>query len=547
MKEIREVILYSRESSRDQAGLDTGKSDMDICRDWAKGQGWKVVDEFFDKAVSGNSDFEKREQGSRAAALIKTGKIDAVVSPRIDRLTRSDKMAERGKIYDFLGEHDTAFASPNEGIIHCTDLIGDVQYSIRSAVAKEERKKIKERAKAGYIAAVRDKRSPGGTHAFGIRWIHLGKDHPNRGYWEKNEEEREVLKRFFSLVRKGYALETIADMFNEEGIKTKTGKRWRGTTLHHILYNDFYFTGVKVFKDGRKLDTDIRLFSKAQVMEARRCRELHPSTKKKKARANEAKYKLLQGLIFCECGRVLTPHSSGFYYRCKEKGCRKDGLKMKQTNDLVWDAFETKLTDPQILYDAWESENTIPSGDLKEARKQIRIADGKLREISIGKDRLVEQYTLQRITPNKYNDLIEKLEEKEAYWNKEKVRGLNSTHSSDEIQLAAEKAAQYIKDKISVLRAIREVKASLVDADMEIQLRFKPKLIELMERLGESIPSQANKSINLDDIKDMTYQLKRNILTEAHQNAIKIVSYKGGQIFFEGFLTSHQSATARNG
>jgi hypothetical protein len=250
----------------------------------------------------------------------------------------------------------------------------------------------------------------------------------------------------------------------------------------------------------------------------------------------------------------MTPFSSGFYYRCKRKGCRSDGLKIKETDDRVWTAFETKLTDPEILYDAWRSENVMLSDDVKEAKKLIQIADGKLKLIQETKDRLGISWSRHGMSTKAYEAEMEKLEKDELYWNKEKARAENTTHDSDEMELAAEKAAQHIQNSISIVKSMKEIKASmvsLVGEDLDIQAnykdrflkvmkqaKYKDRLIKLIKQLGESTSICANESIGTSDIKNMTHQLKRNILIEARQNGIKIISKKDGQIFFEGFLTS---------
>lgn len=502
-KEIKKVAFYGRESSKDQSDLATVETQREACFKYCARNGWEVVAEFTDGAVSGNSALEDRPGGKELVKLIETGKIDAVVGANVDRLTRSDKMADRGAIYDLLGENDTAFASPREGEIHCNDLVGDITYSIRSAVAKEELEKIRKRAKDGFATARRNNRSPGGSSRYGVNWVNLGKDHPNRGYWEVNEEELAVLKRYFDLVKKGYALETIADLFNSEGIPTKYGKKWASTALNYILKSDFYFTGILEYNDGLNVDTGIKLFTKAKVEKVRKCRKTHPATRRKTTKNGnyEPGTYLLRGIMFCECGRVMTPHKvKKGYYRCRRKGCRTGGLRMKETDHLIWKTFEDKLTDPHAIHDALAAENLIPGGDLKEAKKRIKVADGKLKLLAETKDRFTVNFARHRMTEEAYEAEMAKVEKDEIHWKNERAKAENTTYGSDVLELAAEAAAKFMEDKLEVFRLLKSVKGSLVDADLLTKLEFYPKLNEILKdlevKLGESdLPEEVNAEV----------------------------------------------------
>jgi DNA invertase Pin-like site-specific DNA recombinase len=545
VNKIKTVATYYRNSTQGQKDHGTIDAQKTVCVDFCARSGWIVVAEFKDEATSGNSPLEKRPGGKELVNLIKTGTIDAVVCVSVDRLTRSDKMAERGYIYDLLGEHDTAFASPREGIIHCNDLVGDVTYSIRSAVAREEREKIKVRTKAGIDQAKRDGRSTGKA-PYGLKWVNLGKDHPNRGYWEANEDELKVLKEIFRLVKDGYALERIVDQFNADGVPSKYKRKWAGITLNRMLKNDFYFTGVLTYKDGVTVDTGIKLFTKGEIEEVRKHRNAHPATKRRITKNGnyEPGTYLLRGLLLCGCGRTLSPFKSGKgYYRCKRKGCRKSGLKMVETDRAVWNTFEHDLTDPNCVYDALKDENLLPTGDIKQAKKKAKVAEAKLMEIMEGKDRLVAQFALHRISKNKYEGLMTELEKNEEFYRREKLKAENTTHDSDAMETVAETAAKYMSDKIQVIKALKGVKDSLADADMVTKLKYTPRLIALMKDLGIALSDELKKP-TLEGIKNLTFEIKRNILKDAILNGVtKIMYHKDGQVAVHGLLPLLSNAT----
>lgn len=543
MKEIKTVAIYNRESSKGQSDLGTSETQLENNLDFCTSNGWTVAAVFTDGAVSGNSPLEERPDGGKLVELIKSGEIDAVVSANVDRLTRSEKMAERGYIYDLLGEHVTAFASPREGIIHCNDLIGDVTYSIRSAVAKEEREKIKKRAKDGFENARKHNRCSGGGVPYGLKWVNLGKDHPNRGYWEPNEDQVKVLKEFFQLVKKGHALERIADEFNSEGIPTKYGKRWASTTLNQMLKNSFYYTGLLTYEDGVTVDTEIKLFSKAEIAEVRKHRKAHPTTKRKITKNGhyEPGTYLLRGVMHCKCGRIMSPFKSSVgYYRCKRKGCRTNGLNMRKTDRGVWDVFENKLTDSELIHGVLKAENLIPGGNVKEAMKRKKVAEAKLMEITNGKDRLVEQFTLHRISKNRYEKLMVELENNETHYRREKAKAENTTQDVNVMESEAKAVADFFTDHMKAFHELKKIQLSLADADMAIRFKFVPKLIEILKNWKIAVSKT-----DLSDptkIKDFLFESKRTILKEAILRGVKITSYKDGSIAVT-MLPSQLSAT----
>ena len=55
-----------------------------------------------------------------------------------------------------------------------------------------------------------------------------------------NEKECEVVKRIFSLFVDGWSMYRISKLLNEEGIPSKTGKRWQGGTIRDTLANRSY-------------------------------------------------------------------------------------------------------------------------------------------------------------------------------------------------------------------------------------------------------------------------------------------------------------------
>jgi putative DNA-invertase from lambdoid prophage Rac len=133
---------YIRVSTAEQAAngdsLDTQRSQL---IGYAMMKGWTVTEFFVEAGVSGSVPLAERPEGQRLLAAVAKG--DAIVTPKLDRMFRSAS--------DALATLEELKA---EGVsLHMIDLGGDVcgngisklVFTILSAVAENERERIRER------------------------------------------------------------------------------------------------------------------------------------------------------------------------------------------------------------------------------------------------------------------------------------------------------------------------------------------------------------------------------------------------------------------
>lgn len=136
------VFLYSRVSTAEQAGK--GDS-LDVQERQATGyammKGWEVDASFIEAGVSGSVPLADRPEGARLLAAVRKG--DIVITAKLDRMFRNAA--------DALG---TLEALKEQGVaLHMIDLGGDVcgngisklVFTILSAVAENERERIRDR------------------------------------------------------------------------------------------------------------------------------------------------------------------------------------------------------------------------------------------------------------------------------------------------------------------------------------------------------------------------------------------------------------------
>lgn len=136
------VYGYIRVSTAEQAShgdsLETQRAKI---IGYAMMQGWEVSDVFVEAGVSGSVPLADRPEGGRLLATVRKG--DVIVTPKLDRMFRSAS--------DALGTLEE-LKSQNTGLV-MLDLGGDVTtngisklvFTILSAVAENERERIRER------------------------------------------------------------------------------------------------------------------------------------------------------------------------------------------------------------------------------------------------------------------------------------------------------------------------------------------------------------------------------------------------------------------
>jgi DNA invertase Pin-like site-specific DNA recombinase len=208
-KAAMKVFGYCRVSTAEQANgglsLDTQRRQIE---GWAAVKGWDVADVFVEAGVSGSVPFAEREEGHRLLAAIKAG--DVIITPKLDRMFRSAS--------DALG---TLEELKDQGVaLHMIDLGGDVcgngisklVFTILSAVAENERDRIRERIRDVKRDRASQRLFNGGKRPFGFDIDGEGKDRR----LVPNAHEQAALARGKALRDEGKSYRDIAEVWVSE-------------------------------------------------------------------------------------------------------------------------------------------------------------------------------------------------------------------------------------------------------------------------------------------------------------------------------------------
>ena len=197
---MNKVFGYLRVSTAEQASngdsLDTQRQQI---TGYAMMKGWQVAEFFVEGGVSGSVPLADRPEGRRLLAAVKPG--DVVVTPKLDRMFRSasDALATLEEMKD-------------QGVgLHMIDLGGDVcgngicklVFTILSAVAENERERIRERIRDVKRHLASQGIYSGGKRQFGYDIID--------GRLVPNPEEQATISKMRRMKEEGATLRAIAE------------------------------------------------------------------------------------------------------------------------------------------------------------------------------------------------------------------------------------------------------------------------------------------------------------------------------------------------
>ncbi|MEX0300792.1 MAG: recombinase family protein [Leisingera sp.] len=231
------AVIYARFSSQIQSEASI-EDQQRLCQERAVREGWRTVDSFSDRAMSGASMLRPGLQSLFQAA--QDGQFDIVLSEALDRLSRDQ--ADIAAIYKrltFAGVRIVTLAEGEIGELH-VGLKGTMNQLFLKDLADKTRRGLRGRVEAG---------RSGGGNSYGYDVIRrLGADGlPVTGERRINEIEAAVILRVFEEFAAGHSPKAIAKRLNAEVIPGPRGKLWRDTAIRGhrtrgtgLLNNELY-------------------------------------------------------------------------------------------------------------------------------------------------------------------------------------------------------------------------------------------------------------------------------------------------------------------
>ncbi len=322
------AAIYARFSSSNQRE-ESIDAQLRICQRYAADNGYTVVREYSDSAISGRTDQRPAFQqmiADSAKGLFSTLLIyshDRFSRDKYDTATYKAKLKKNGvRIISATLPLDD---SPESGLMESI-MEGFAQYYSEN-LSRTIRRGMEENA----------------LHCKSNGAAPLGYKVDN-GAFVLDPVGAKAVQTIFEMFADGYSKKEICEKLNADGYKTRNGKEFLPSGLHSILANERYL-GIYIYGEVRQeggLPAIIpkELFDRVQDQVRARQRS--------RGRKKSMEEYLLSGKVFCgRCGKLLVGESGTSatgetyrYYKCatrkrNPKGCHKRVEKKAQLEDVV--------------------------------------------------------------------------------------------------------------------------------------------------------------------------------------------------------------------
>ena len=394
---VKRAVIYARYSSHNQREASI-EQQVQWCMDYAKRNGYTVIEIYADKAISGKTD--NRPQFQRMMRESRKGLFDYVIAWKSNRMGRNmlqammntTKLAEEGVkcLYTEESFDDTAagrFALRN---------MMNVNQFYSENMAEDIKRGMMDNAQKCMV---------NGRLCYGFR---KGKD----GQYEIDEAAAPIVREIFDRVLAGWRHTDIVADLNARGIKNRDGNDWKISAFDKMLRNEQYigvytFSGLRI-EDGIPAILDKKVFREVQ--------RLLTSKKHPRGRKRDVAEYILTGKLFCgKCKNPMVGISGTsragikhYYYACQGKRqllCDKKNVIKDEVEGAVIDAVRAMIMDEETIdwivagYQRFideareESAVTAMENELKDVNKSLAnllkaIEAGVLTDTT--KDRMVE-------------------------------------------------------------------------------------------------------------------------------------------------------------
>jgi DNA invertase Pin-like site-specific DNA recombinase len=244
MKELKgrftsrpKVGLYARFSSDLQSNASI-EDQFRQCRAFAERNGWEIVGEYHDRAVSGAT--LDRAGLSELLAAAKNRQFDILLCEALDRLSRD--LEHTARLYNQLSFIEVAIVTLSEG------KIDKMHVGFKGLMNSAYLDELGQKTRRGLEGRVRAGRSGGGNcYGYHVVISTSTQGDIDRGGRCINQAEAEIVRRIFMEYASGLSPKRIAAGLNRDGVPGPRGEDWGQSTINGnsargtgILNNELY-------------------------------------------------------------------------------------------------------------------------------------------------------------------------------------------------------------------------------------------------------------------------------------------------------------------
>lgn len=372
-----QVAVYARYSTDLQSERSL-EDQVDLCKRYARQQGWEVVAVYQDAAVSGTTN--RRPGYQRLLGDLPKGRFDILLAEAIDRLTRDQE--DLHALVKRLNYHEVELhtcASGKADVLH-VGITGIISAQFVADIALKTHR--------GLAGRVREGKSGGGRcYGYDIVRKVLPDGSVSTGERSINERQAKVVRRIFGEYANGVSPKRIARRLNRDGIPSPRDGTWVASTLvgtalmgTGILNNELYI-GKMVWNRTHTIKhpttrrkrarinprnewvvcdvPDLRIVSdelwdKVAVMKVKLRERMGPLARRGAFNRAVRPRFLLSGLVKCaECGGNYISHNGG-WWRCSNHVQRRTcpntrGIKQAELEERVFGSVKQNLLQERLF------------------------------------------------------------------------------------------------------------------------------------------------------------------------------------------------------
>jgi site-specific DNA recombinase len=384
------AVAYCRVSSTGQRDRHTIESQLISLPALVARHGWTLVRPIGHYVDDGRTaragHLGDREAFTRLLRDAAAGEFDVVAVVDLDRLTRSEDLAERGAVLGAFQRAGVQIAVASSGqVLDLSSAAGDLFSTLGAFFAAEENRKRRERTVAGKSLAISRGRKPAGPTPYGYLYDRA------TGVWSINADEAEIVREIYRRVAAGESCMVLARDFAERGVPRKRGGEWVRERVWQIARARTYVGEWTADRQLRRVVPVPPIVDEVAYEAVQEALERH---RKRGLRRTRHVY-LLEGIATCAvCGgrvsiasatasRTRTPAPARYVcsHRLRPRHgatpCPLPYMRTAEVDDRVWTALVRLLSREDIVGQALAHNADVADDrakweeDLAEARRRL--------------------------------------------------------------------------------------------------------------------------------------------------------------------------------
>ncbi len=328
------------------------------------------------------------------------GIFQVLIFSKIARFARNT--IELLEFANFFKEHNADLISLKESFDTSTPA-GRLFFRIISSMAEWEREEIVDRINTSVETRAKMGKVMGG--------IPYGYQRKGKDDIELHPEESVVRKKIYELYLQHQRYGTVARILNEEGHRTKRGKKFSDMAIKRLL-KDPITKGVrrtrftKVGKNGQPelRDSSEWYFHQApKIISEELWQEVNDIIHKyesTKTQPMNKKLKLFTSFLKCECGGKMYVPSSNPKYTCKK-------CKRKIPTEEIEEIFKSQLKQFLLSKDDIEAYFQSSQTGIKDKEREFNIVKEKIDKLKTKISKLFELHENNQIETERFKEFYE--------------------------------------------------------------------------------------------------------------------------------------------